>query len=524
VAKVDRALLVKLEAIRRDVEMLRTDLITCEREKAVSDPRMPAITKRSCRTQEGAGGTGSMTLGPHIINTTPAAMTWAARAGIVKQTNGISALQAAPDAAIRIFRCSYPNETDTSDPVGTVNQIVAALKGYWHKNLYVQIWCGAHPTFSQLKQAVTLCHLNNLKCGGSRWFTGDYTQADWDIATNAGVDAYFPQCYFGDAGFTQDHAVRYRQFWRPGQAPVAIVEAGRDAVENGKAGWKLCGLTAQQYADELIAYDAEISKDSFVLGATPFTSGPSKDWSNFDMDPISPLLGGTVPVPTPVPTPPPIIDVSAIIPGIDIADYQQGPNGIDWPAVAAYGLALHPEFFVDIKVCQGLTYVNEFLFEQRMGAHAAGIKNIGLYDYVTPSANSGHDEATFFNQTVGLWLPGEYAAMDDEDPNVPATADLAAFALDWLGTNLALMGKRAFHYSGKYYLTPHNLTIDPRLGDFPLWQAIYGLGFIVTPKAWKKTSKWQFSSTGSVPGIVGNVDLDYFLGDLTELRQYQFGF
>src|SRR5450755_166925 len=143
---------------------------------------------------------GRAVIGPHIINTTPAAMTWAARAPIVKQMNGTSALQASHDWAIKVFRLSYPNEMDTTDPTGTVNQIVAALKGYWHRNLYIQIWCGAHPTLEQLKAAVTLCHLNNLMTVGSSHFTGDFTQQDHDDAEEAGVDAHGDQGYWGKQG------------------------------------------------------------------------------------------------------------------------------------------------------------------------------------------------------------------------------------------------------------------------------------------------------------------------------------
>jgi hypothetical protein len=237
------------------------------------------------------------------MNVTPAALTWSRRAGIVKAVDRIDALVAAPDEAIRIFRQSYANEMDTTDPLGTVNKIVQGLKGYWHRNLFVQVWCGAHPTLTQLKQAVTLCHLNNLKTVGSSWFTGDYTQQDWDAATAAGVDAYGPQAYWGNLGFTISHALRYRSFWRVGQAPVLLLEVGRDKIEQGNAGWKISGVTTEQYALELEAYDAEISKDSYILGATPFTSGATKGWENFDMDPVSPLLpSGGLPVPTPPPT------------------------------------------------------------------------------------------------------------------------------------------------------------------------------------------------------------------------------
>ena len=239
-----------------------------------------------------------MSLGPHVILSTPAALAWASRAPIVKQMDGTNALQAAPASAIRIFRQSYANEGDTSSSAATVNAVLAGLKGYNNPNLYLQLWCGAHPSRAILTQAVNLCHNLGFKTVGSSWFTGDYTQTDWDDATAAGVDAYAPQCYWGNQGFTLDHALRYRQFWKPGQKPVMILECGRDAIEGGLGGWIKDGLTAVQYAAELTGYNAEISKDKFVLGATPFTASPTTDWLPYNTDTVSPLLPGGTPVAT----------------------------------------------------------------------------------------------------------------------------------------------------------------------------------------------------------------------------------
>jgi GH25 family lysozyme M1 (1,4-beta-N-acetylmuramidase) len=57
--------------------------------------------------------------------------------------------------------------------------------------------------------------------------------------------------------------------------------------------------------------------------------------------------------------------------------------------------------------------------------------------------------------------------------------------------------------------------------DFPLWVAKYNLndGQMGTPPKtgdWKEYKIWQFTSRGSVPGIEGNVDLNYAPQDLVE--------
>lgn len=235
-------------------------------------------------------------LGPHVIRPTAAALRWARVAPIVKALNDPAPLLAARPDAWRVWRQSCANEADTSDPIGSADRGIASLKGYRHPRLVIQVWCGAHPTREQLKAAVDRCHaLGYLTCGSSH-FTGDYTAQDWDDEEAAGVDVHGPQCYWGNQGFTLDHALRYRLFWKLGHKPVMILECGRDEVEGGKAGWTANGLSAEQYVGELRDYAAETERDRYVLGVTPFTSGATLDWEQFDLDSISDRLhdGGNV--------------------------------------------------------------------------------------------------------------------------------------------------------------------------------------------------------------------------------------
>ena len=67
--------------------------------------------------------------------------------------------------------------------------------------------------------------------------------------------------------------------------------------EGGTRGWKLSGITADEYIWLLKAYDAELRKDSYVLGATPFTSGPTLDWVNYNMDGLEQYLIEEEPMP-----------------------------------------------------------------------------------------------------------------------------------------------------------------------------------------------------------------------------------
>ncbi len=107
-----------------------------------------------------------------------------------------------------------------------------------------------------------------------------------------------------------------------------ITEAGIDGgvLPNGKRkGWKTYANGRQDYFDQLLWYERETLKDSYIVAFTPFTSGPYSDWVDFNFDEdlvkmlgqyletlpdISPFL--PIPVPIPIPIPVPIIDTSAI--------------------------------------------------------------------------------------------------------------------------------------------------------------------------------------------------------------------
>lgn len=225
-----------------------------------------------------------------------------------------------------------------------------------------------------------------------------------------------------------------------------------------------------------------------------------------------------------------------MIPFIDISSYQEGPVGIDWAAVARWLTDQHPEAGVIIKVSEGTDYINPFLHQQRMGAHAAGIRNVGLYHYGKPSHNTGHDEANYFMWCVGSdggVLRGEFPCLDEEDKDVGQTADLDDYTLDYHDPIERAWGTASVNYTGRWYADPHNLNRDPRLAKLGLWWSVPGtskelVAGLVVPEPWKSAGKGfllvQTDFHGAVPGIQGEVDLDWLVSDTIDvLRPYQWG-
>ncbi len=233
-------------------------------------------------------------IGPHGIGFSNEEMAWAAIAPIVKGMDNIQILQAAHPQAIRIFRHFFQNP-NYSDPQSTVQEILAALQGYRHPNLYVEIWNETHvPTTSQWTAAVGLLHAEGIHVAGPSWGTGDYTDADWQMFRSAkwcGFDLIALHCYWADAGQTPWNAYRYRQFWRTGDPFVVITESGRDIVRDGpdntyigKGGYIADGITVPAYCIEVANWDSGISGDSYVVGAVIYTCAPTPKWVNYQAD------------------------------------------------------------------------------------------------------------------------------------------------------------------------------------------------------------------------------------------------
>ena len=219
-----------------------------------------------------------------------------------------------------------------------------------------------------------------------------------------------------------------------------------------------------------------------------------------------------------------------MIPGIDISSYQ---GTVDWPTLARWGLAQDPNFFVIVKLCEYPDYVSPTFLDQVKGAEAAGIQNIGYYMYVHPSKGSGAAHGDFFfkclNQVGGAVKNCFYALDFEDNTGIAADADLDAFAVD-LDQRIAWpAGLHPLMYSASFYTVPHNLNKDSRLAQMGIWWAAPDVATIpATPEPWASAGKsiliWQYSWHGTVPGIQGQVDLDWLNGDISALRSFQEGY
>ncbi len=234
------------------------------------------------------------------------------------------------------------------------------------------------------------------------------------------------------------------------------------------------------------------------------------------------------------------------LPGIDIASYQGQPD-FDKVAAAGYG-------FVLTKATEGVGYVNPEFAVNWPRIKQAGLAR-GAYDFCRPDQGGAVADALAFLHAVGPLdqydvLMGDFevspsglridtsraggqvqhlirrmvkrrgpAAMLLAMPP-KATANLLQWALDWIATIEENTGITPLFYSAPWFMVPHGLTGSPELARCGLAHAAYQATEPAPPPNWTFNAIWQYSDTGSVPGIAGPVDLDRFNGTIEQFRLY----
>lgn len=199
--------------------------------------------------------------------------------------------------------------------------------------------------------------------------------------------------------------------------------------------------------------------------------------------------------------------------GLDVASYQGNP---DWDAVAGAGYA-----FAFTKATEATDYTNPTFRRNWAEIRRAGMIR-GCYHYARlERGNSATDEADYFYAAVlgaGGLQAGDLLALDLE-PGVTVHA-AGAWCMSWLERIERLAGFKPLVYTGPWVIAQQGLAGTPELGEYGLWLASYQAAMPAAPAPWQFVAFWQYSATGKVPGIVGNVDLNVFNGPADRIALY----
>lgn len=191
-----------------------------------------------------------------------------------------------------------------------------------------------------------------------------------------------------------------------------------------------------------------------------------------------------------------------MIRGMDCSHFQDVQ---DWTAVSQSGIQ-----FAFFKAMQGDAYRDPTFVKNVNGAKSVGID----------------PKAYLFYDPSDAWLDQVDNFLEDLKPH---GIKEAALDLEWLGDKWTLNSEQ-YHlqmiravisklkqagmivviYSTHGFIMKYLPNADC-FGDCELWIAHYDNVPGDIPPMWTRPTYWQYSEKGSVPGIIGTVDLDYFL-------------
>jgi lysozyme len=212
----------------------------------------------------------------------------------------------------------------------------------------------------------------------------------------------------------------------------------------------------------------------------------------------------------PGPKPPKPPPTPAYVSGIDVS-YHQG--AIDWGRVAGAGKS-----FAFVRASAGTLTSDTAYATNRAGARAAGLK-VGAYHFGNPdtAANDALNEAHWFLQNATIASGDLVPVLDLEVTNGLSAGELMTWAQTWLTEVEAATGIRPVIYTTPNFWSGSVANTDwfARNG-YRVWIAHWTTASQPTVPAgnWGGNgwTFWQHSSTGSVPGVSGPVDLDRFNG------------
>lgn len=186
--------------------------------------------------------------------------------------------------------------------------------------------------------------------------------------------------------------------------------------------------------------------------------------------------------------------------GIDVSMWQ---GDIDFQEVAETGVDT-----VYIRSTLGCDYTDPYFEQNYERARAAGL-NVGFYHYVTArTVSQAEYQAHFFVNTIQGKEFQCRLAMDFEDLTSLSAGEANEIGLAFIRTVESLSGKGPVIYSNAYNA---GAMFGGEMTEYPLWVAEYGVSTPSSRVNWDFWTGWQYSDTGRVAGISGNVDRDYYM-------------
>ena len=221
---------------------------------------------------------------------------------------------------------------------------------------------------------------------------------------------------------------------------------------------------------------------------------------------------------------------TTVVEGLDV---YNGTGTIDWAKVQASGRG-----FAFIKATQGDYNVQSSFAGNWANALAAGVKR-SPYHFFDGTVDGVAQANAFLAQVQaagGLQVGDLPALLDIECPTSATQASaqtncehsgdsgwvdpatLKQRVYDWLDTVQAATGRAPIIYSYPSWFAALQMS-DARRATYPLFIASFN-SCATIPQPWTTAVFWQYSATGTVPGVTGQADVDRFFGSAADLDAF----
>ncbi len=199
--------------------------------------------------------------------------------------------------------------------------------------------------------------------------------------------------------------------------------------------------------------------------------------------------------------------------GIDVSHWEG--DDIQWTNVYNAGYV-----FAFTKATESTYFIDDTLDRNMTNARAAGVL-IGCYHFARPNNNTANAEADFFVSVAGKYMTNGYLrpVLDVEDGYQLGKTALSTWVNAFVNRVKTLRGVEPLVYCNPNYAINY---LNNTVTNWNLWIAHYNVASPLTG-VWSEWNFWQYSETGTVPGINYATDLDVFNGTMSELLDFVIG-
>jgi lysozyme len=203
--------------------------------------------------------------------------------------------------------------------------------------------------------------------------------------------------------------------------------------------------------------------------------------------------------------------VAQNVQGIDVSQYN---GAIDWLNVKNAGIS-----FAFARASDGSDTDDTFQTNITHGT-AAGV-TMGAYHFASPGNGNATTQADYFLSVASPYIGKGFLppVLDLEITNGLTESELNNWALEWLIEVQRQTGIKPIIYASMNFANTALSGANSPASFYGLWVAHWDVSNPGNVSPWTSWLFWQYSDTGSIPGISDAVDLDVFEGDSTTLSQ-----